>query len=72
MASIAQLQAGKHQPRGAFTVAELLQVDPEEITGSFASHSPNKLTIETLKKSNRGDDLHRADDEESLFKQLGI
>lgn len=47
MASIAQLQAGKHQPRGAFTVAELLQqIDPEEITvlnesvSGFASEIP--------------------------------
>ncbi|MDR0564207.1 MAG: type II toxin-antitoxin system RelB/DinJ family antitoxin [Azoarcus sp.] len=33
---------------------------------------PNKLTVETLQKSERGEDLHRARDAADLFRQLGI
>jgi DNA-damage-inducible protein J len=34
--------------------------------------NPNRLTRETLRKSARGEDLHRAKDAEDLFDQLGI
>ncbi|MGI8841738.1 MAG: type II toxin-antitoxin system RelB/DinJ family antitoxin [Caulobacteraceae bacterium] len=34
--------------------------------------TPNRLTVETLAKSERGEDLHRAKDAEDLFDQLGI
>lgn len=34
--------------------------------------TPNKLTAETLAKSERGEDLHEAADAEDLFRQLGI
>ena len=33
---------------------------------------PNKITADTLSKSERGEDIYRARDEEDLFKQLGI
>ena len=33
---------------------------------------PNKLTAETLAKSERGEDVHHAKDAADLFKQLGI
>ena len=33
---------------------------------------PNKLTIETLAKSGRGEDVHHAKDANDLFEQLGI
>jgi len=38
----------------------------------FDMRVPNKLTAETLAKSERGEDLHCAKDAEDLFKQLGI
>jgi len=34
--------------------------------------TPNKLTIETLAKSERGDDVHSATDADDLFDQLGV
>ncbi len=34
--------------------------------------NPNKLTRETLAKSARGEEVHRARDAEDLFDQLGI
>lgn len=34
--------------------------------------TPNKLTIETLTKSERGEDVYDAKDSEDLFRQLGI
>ena len=33
---------------------------------------PNKLTVETLAKSDRGEDVHSAKDADDLFDQLGI
>ena len=33
---------------------------------------PNKLTAETLAKSDRGEDIHHAKDANDLFEQLGI
>ena len=33
---------------------------------------PNKLTAETLRKSEQGEDVHRAKDADDLFDQLGI
>lgn len=34
--------------------------------------TPNKLTRETLRKSARGQEVHRAKDAEDLFHKLGI
>jgi DNA-damage-inducible protein J len=34
--------------------------------------TPNALTTETLRKSERGEDLHHAKDAAALFKDLGI
>lgn len=34
--------------------------------------TPNRLTVETLAKSDRGEDLHPAADAEDLFGQLGV
>ena len=34
--------------------------------------TPNKLTVETLAKSERGENLHSAKDAEDLFDQLGV
>ena len=36
------------------------------------SESPNALTAETLRKSDRGEDVFHASNTKGLFKQLGI
>ncbi len=38
----------------------------------FEMRIPNKLTAETLAKSERGEDVHHAKDAQDLFDQLGI
>ena len=38
----------------------------------FEMKVPNRLTAETLAKSERGEDVHQAEDAEDLFDQLGI
>lgn len=38
----------------------------------FEMRVPNKLTAETLAKSERGEDVHRAKDAEDMFEKLGI
>ena len=38
----------------------------------FELRVPNKLTAETLAKSERGEDIHHAKDANDLFEQLGI
>ena len=38
----------------------------------FEMRVPNKLTAETLAKSERGEDIHHAKDSNDLFEQLGI
>jgi len=38
----------------------------------FDMHIPNQETADTLRKSERGEDVHRAEDAADLFKQLGI
>ncbi len=38
----------------------------------FDMRVPNKLTVETLMKSERGEDLHRAKDAADLFRKLEI
>lgn len=38
----------------------------------FEMKVPNRLTAETLAKSERGEDVHQAENAEDLFDQLGI
>jgi DNA-damage-inducible protein J len=38
----------------------------------FEMRAPNKLTAETLAKSERGEDIHHAIDANDLFEKLGI
>jgi DNA-damage-inducible protein J len=38
----------------------------------FEMRVPNKLTADTLMKSERGEDVHHAKDAKDLFEQLGI
>ena len=39
---------------------------------SFEMRVPNTLTVATLEKSERGEDVHHAKDADDLFNQLGI
>lgn len=38
----------------------------------FELRVPNKLTVQTLAKSERGEEVHHATNANDLFKQLGI
>ena len=38
----------------------------------FGTEEPNALTRKTLEMADRGEELHRADDVDDLFGQLGI
>lgn len=38
----------------------------------FEMRVPNQLTVETLEKSERGEDVHRFNNADALFKDLGI
>lgn len=38
----------------------------------IAMKVPNALTAETLRKSERGEDVHTAKDADALFRELGI
>jgi DNA-damage-inducible protein J len=38
----------------------------------FPVKVPNATTLETMEKSARGEEVHKAKDAEDLFKQLGI
>jgi DNA-damage-inducible protein J len=38
----------------------------------FPVKVPNVLTVETMRKSERGEDMHRAKDADDLFRKLGI
>lgn len=38
----------------------------------FEMRVPNKLTVETLARSERGEDVHHAKDADDLYEQLGI
>ena len=38
----------------------------------FELKVPNKLTLETIAKSEAGEDVHEANNAKQLFKQLGI
>lgn len=42
----------------------------EDVVNLKKSYRPNKLTAETIKKSERGEDLHHAQDIKDLFRQL--
>ncbi len=38
----------------------------------FEMRVPNQFTAETLARSERGEDIHRAEDAKTLFEDLGI
>lgn len=58
------------------TVSDFIRIGLTKVVNErglpFDMHVPNRLTAETLEKSDRGEDLHRAKDAASLFEELGI
>ena len=59
------------------TVSDLMRMTLKKVARDHAlpfhpDHIPNEETAETLRKSDRGEDLHHARDIDELFKKLGI
>lgn len=58
------------------TVSDLVRITLTKVAREkvlpFEMGVPNKLTAETLAKSERGEDLHRFDNADAMFKDLGI
>ena len=58
------------------TVSDFVRIGLTKVVSEqglpFEMRVPNRLTAETLAKSECGEDLHRAEDAEALFKDLGI
>lgn len=64
----------KKPSRLAREIAEMADAQRRLGAGALPSEKrePNNLTAETIAKSERGEDVHKAKDAEDLFKQLGI
>ena len=58
------------------TVSDFLRIGLTKVVSEqglpFEMRTPNQLTAETLIKSERGEDLHRAENADALFDELGI
>ena len=58
------------------TVSDFVRIGLAKVVSEqglpFEMKTPNRLTAETLAKSERGEDVHQAEDAEDLFNQLGI
>lgn len=58
------------------TVSDVIRIALTKIAKEkalpFEMRVPNALTVETLAKSDRGEDLHHAKNADDLFNQLGI
>ena len=57
------------------TVSDLMRIVLTKVAVDRAlpfELTPNKLTADTLRSSERGEDVHQAKDEDDLFGQLGI
>ncbi len=58
------------------TVSDFVRIGLTKVVSEqglpFEMRAPNHLTAETLAKSERGEELHRAEDAEALFQDLGI
>ena len=58
------------------TVSDFVRIGLTKVVSEqglpFEMRAPNRLTAETLAKSERGEELHRAEDAEALFQDLGI
>ena len=62
------------EPMG-LTVSEVMRIVLTRVAHEGAlpfELTPNKLTQETLRKSARGEEVHRAKDAKDLFRKLGI
>jgi DNA-damage-inducible protein J len=57
------------------TVSDVVRITLTKVANEKAlpfQLTPNRETIATLERSARGEDLHRADNGEDLFSQLGL
>jgi DNA-damage-inducible protein J len=57
------------------TISDLVRMTLKRVARDKAlpfELTPNALTVETLRKSERGENLHHAKDVAELFKKLGI
>ena len=50
----------------------LTRIAKEDSLECLYGHEPNALTVATLEKSERGEELHHAKDADDLFRQLRI
>lgn len=62
--------------RMGLTVSDLVRITLTKVAHEkalpFELQVPNKLTEETLAKSERGEDLHHAEDAQEMFRELDI
>ncbi len=69
-------EAAKVLAEMGLTVSDVVRISLTKIAKEkalpFEMRIPNKLTIETMRKSGRGEDVHYAKDADDLFEQLGI
>ena len=58
------------------TVSDFVRIGLTKVVSEqglpFEMKVPNRLTAETLAKSDRGEDLHKAKDADDLFEKLGM
>ena len=58
------------------TVSDLVRIALTRVAREkalpFEMNAPNKLTAQTLARSERGEDVHHARDAEAVFAELGI
>lgn len=58
------------------TVSDVVRITLTRVANDkalpFELRVPNRVTAETLTKSERGEDLRRAEDAEEMFRDLGI
>ena len=58
------------------TVSDFVRIGLTKVVSEqglpFEMRVPNRLTAETLARSERGEDVHRVENAETLFKDLGI
>ena len=58
------------------TVSDFIRIGLTKVVSEqglpFEMRVPNRITAETLAKSERGEDLHRAKSADAMFDELGI
>ena len=58
------------------TVSDFVRIGLTKVVSEqglpFEMRVPNRLTAETLARSERGEDVHQVENAEALFKDLGI